>query len=146
MTLNWGKSIVLAIALFMSFILYFVIKVQSNSKYDNEMVVDQYYQKELRFEGDYLKLQNAKNLPKDIVIESDNNNYRLVFPEGFAYSSISGKVFLYRPSSQELDFEIPISLSGPYLLIPKSNLADGRWDITIDWQHNGVSYLSKLSL
>jgi hypothetical protein len=36
MKINWGTGIAIAIALFMAFILYFVIKVQSNSKYDNE--------------------------------------------------------------------------------------------------------------
>jgi hypothetical protein len=40
-SLNWGTSIVVAFVLFMSFIMYFVIKVQSNSKYDNELVVEE---------------------------------------------------------------------------------------------------------
>jgi hypothetical protein len=43
MKINWGTGIAIAIALFMAFILYFVIKVQSNSKYDNELVVEEYY-------------------------------------------------------------------------------------------------------
>ena len=40
--INWGTAIILAFGLFMTFILYFVFKVQSNSKYDNELVVDEY--------------------------------------------------------------------------------------------------------
>ena len=59
------------------------------------------------------------------------------------YSKINGKVSFYRPSSQKLDFEIPISLSSPHLLIPKSNLASGLWDISIDWEYDGVKYLNK---
>ena len=60
-----------------------------------------------------------------------------------AYSKINGKVSLYRPSSQKLDFEISISLSSPHLLIPKSNLVGGRWDIIIDWNYQGVGYINK---
>ena len=37
MKINWGTGVVIAFALFMSFILYFVFKVQSNSKYDKVM-------------------------------------------------------------------------------------------------------------
>ena len=39
MKINWGTGIVIAFALFMSFILFFVFKVQSDSKYDNELDV-----------------------------------------------------------------------------------------------------------
>ena len=41
MKINWGTGIVIAFALFISFILYFVFSVQSNSKYDNELVVEE---------------------------------------------------------------------------------------------------------
>ena len=41
MNINWGKGIVIAFVLFMSFILYFVIKVQSDDKYDNELVTQE---------------------------------------------------------------------------------------------------------
>ena len=46
MKINWGTAVVIAFALFMSFILYFVFKVQSDSKYDNELVVEKYYLEE----------------------------------------------------------------------------------------------------
>mgnify|MGYP006208917377 CR=1 FL=1 len=38
MKINWGTGIVIAFGLFMTFILYFVFEVQSNSKYDNDLV------------------------------------------------------------------------------------------------------------
>ncbi|MCY1240974.1 hypothetical protein D9M72_538500 [compost metagenome] len=53
---------------------------------------------------------------------------------------------LYRPSSQKLDFAIPIALSSSNLLIPKSDLAGGRWDIIIDWKYEGTGYLNKEQL
>ena len=43
MKINWGTGIVIAFGLFMIFILSFVYKVQSNQKYDNELVTDEYY-------------------------------------------------------------------------------------------------------
>ena len=43
MKINWGVGIVIAFGLFITFILYFVVMVQSDSKYDNDLVVEEYY-------------------------------------------------------------------------------------------------------
>ena len=52
MKFNWGTGIVIAFALFMTFILSYVFKVQSNDKYDHELVVEDYYKKEALVQGD----------------------------------------------------------------------------------------------
>ncbi len=143
MKINWGTGIVIAFALFMSFILFFVFRVQSNSKYDNELVVEKYYLKEQTFERDLEQENNALNLKEKVQFAQTREGVTITFPKSFDFAKINGKVSLYRPSSQQLDFEIPISLSSPHLLIPKSSLADGRWDIIINWNCDGVGYISK---
>jgi hypothetical protein len=145
MKFNWGTGIVIAFVLFIAFILSYVFKVQSNDKYDHELVVEDYYKKEMLVQGDIERQQNANALTNKVIIENTSEGIKIQFPTDFDYSKINGKVSLYRPSSQKLDFEVPISLSSPHLLIPKSNLADGLWDISIDWEYDGVKYLNKES-
>jgi len=137
MKINWGTGIVIAFTLFMSFILYFIIKVQTNTKYDNEFVVTEYYKKELLAQQDLDKEQNAYDLTNKVVVKAVAEGITIDFPSDFDCKNIKGIVSLYRPSNQKLDFEVPISLSNPHLLIPKSNLVGGRWDITIDWKYQG---------
>lgn len=143
MKINWGTGIVIAFALFMAFILFFVFRVQSDSKYDNELVVEDYYKQERGLQAALDREQNAAGLQHKVQVEATQEAIKITFPEGFDIHKINGKVSLYRPSDQRLDFEIPISLSTPYLLIPKNKLAGGRWDITIDWQYEGKGYMSK---
>ena len=143
MKINWGTGIVIAFALFMVFILSFVYKVQSNQKYDNELVTKEYYKKEATVQIDIEKKQHANALKNLVVIKKVDEGIIIEFPSEFDYSKIKGKVSLYRPSSQKLDFEINISLSSPYLLIPKSNLTGGLWDISVDWNYNETDYLNK---
>jgi hypothetical protein len=143
MKINWGTGIVIAFGLFMAFILSFVYKVQSNQKYDNELVTKEYYKKEATVQIDIEKKQNANALKNLVVIKKVEEGIKVEFPSDFDYSKIKGKVSLYRPSSQKLDFEINISLSSPYLLIPKSNLTGGLWDISVDWNYNETDYLNK---
>lgn len=143
MKINWGTSIVIAFALFMTFILYFVFQVQSNSKYDNDLVVEEYYKHDAHFGEEMIRIQNANNLVQKPIITVSKLGITIVFPNDFEPKNIKGKVSLYRPSNKKLDFEVPISLSNPTLLIPVSNLVGGRWDINMEWQYFGKQYLTK---
>jgi hypothetical protein len=140
---NWGTSIVIAFVLFISFILYFIIKVQSNSKYNNELVVEEYYKHDAHFSDEMAKIQNAEDLAEKPLITNNSNGVTIVFPETFVYKEIKGKVSLYRPSAKILDFEYPIKLSNSSMLIPKSDFAGGKWDVILSWSYKGKEYISK---
>lgn len=146
MKFNWGTGIVFSFTLFMSFILYFVVKVQSNSKYDNELVVEEYYKYDAKFGDEMKRIQNAEDLINKPKISIESGAIKIVFPEQFNPDNIKGKVSLYRPSNKKLDFEVPISLSDYTLLIPKKSLVGGRWDITINWNYDEKEYQSKTTL
>ncbi len=143
MKANWGTGIVIAFGLFITFILYFVFKVQGDMKYDHEMVTEEYYKKEIGFQEQINKAQNAYDLTDKVTILTKSEGLLISFPKAFDYIKIKGKVSLYRPSNQKLDFDMPISLSSSNLLIPKTKLVGGRWDITIDWEYQGKGYLNK---
>lgn len=144
MKINWGTAIVIAFGLFITFILYFVVKVQSDSKYDNDLVVEEYYKHDAKFGDEMERVQNAEDLVSKPVITIVDEGVTIVFPATLVPKNIKGKVSLYRPSNKKLDFEIPISLSdATTLLIPKKSLAGGRWDINMEWQYEGKSYLTK---
>lgn len=146
MKINWGTAVVIAFGLFMSFILFFVFKVQSDAKYDNDLVVEKYYLKEQSFDSDMKKEQNAHDLKETLTFISNEKGIEVTFPKDLDITKIKGKVSLYRPSNKKLDFDTQISLSSPHLLIPKSNLVGGLWDISVDWSYEGKEYLSKKSI
>jgi hypothetical protein len=143
MKINWGTGIVIAFIAFISFIMYFVINMNINKKYDHDLVTEDYYKKELEFQNDINKETNAKSLTQNIEWEKSDKGITLTFPKDFNTENITGKVFLYRPSNKQFDFETTISLSNHNLLIPDKRLLDGRWNIKVDWQYNGKSYLYK---
>jgi len=146
MKFNWGTGIVIGIAAFMIFILQYVVRVQLDARYDNELVTDQYYQKETEINDNRVKQENAITLDNNLRIETSANGIEIYFPEDFNAKDITGKVSLYRPSNQAFDQTIPLELSSNHLLIPKSRLVDGRWDITLDFTYNKVSYLKQQTL
>jgi hypothetical protein len=143
MKFNWGTGIVLAFIGFISFILYFVISMNTNSKYEHDLVTEDYYAQELEYQNDIDKENNAKTLKQNLTWKKTTEGILVKFPEDFEEKNITGKVFLYRPSNKQFDFETTISLSNHNLLIPDKRLLDGRWNIKIYWQYNGKSYLYK---
>ena len=62
MKLNWGAGILLAFIGFISFIMYFIITMTTNSAYDHDLVSENYYADELKYQNDIDKLKNAKKL------------------------------------------------------------------------------------
>jgi hypothetical protein len=143
MKFNWGTGIVLTFIAFISFIMYFVINMNMNDKYDTSLVREDYYEAELELQNDIDKENNSKNLASNLTSKRTDNGLEILFPKFLDELKITGKVFLYRPSNDQLDFETAISLSNHNLLIPDNRLLDGRWNIRVDWQYNGNSYLFK---
>ena len=117
-----------------------------NDKYDHDLVSEDYYADELKYQDQINKLKNSKTLENNIDYQKTTDGLLIKFPKELDYTKIKGKMFLYRPSNKQLDFETAISLSNSYLLIPDKRLVDGRWNIKIDWQYKGKSYLFKESI
>ncbi|MFH6996922.1 FixH family protein [Flavobacterium sp. FlaQc-57] len=143
MKINWGTGIVIAFALFMTFILYFVFEVQSNSKYDNDLVVEEYYKHDSHFQEEMARVQNAHDLQQKPSIAYNENGVKVIFPADFESDKVKGNILLYRPSNKKFDFNTQIALTNSALLIPKDKLVKGRWDVNMEWQYNGKKYLSK---
>lgn len=141
---NWGTYIVIAFALFISFIMYFVFKVQSDSKYDNDLVVEEYYKHDVHFQDEMARIQNAHDLMEKPVINVDANGISIAFPADFSPKDIKGTVALYRASNKKFDFKVPLSFTeSASLFIPKDKLIGGEWYINMEWKYNGKSYLTK---
>ncbi len=146
MKINWGTGIVIALIGFMSFIMYFIITMSVNDKYDFDLVTEDYYGQELKFQTDIDKEANSKTLKTNLTWTKNEEGIVLNFPEEIDIKKIEGKVFLYRPSNKQFDFEIPISLSNHNLLIPDKSLLGGRWNIKVDWKYNKNEYLYKTDI
>ena len=141
MKLNWGTGIVIAIIGFIGFIMYFVITMSTDKNYNHDLVTEKYYQQELDFQRKIDATKNANTLKENIKIERITEGLKIHFPMDLNPKDIKGKVFLYRPSDKQLDFEMPISLSNTYLLVPENRLLDGRWNITVSWTYKNKDYL-----
>lgn len=146
MKINWGTGIVLAFIAFISFIMYFVINMTVNKKYEHDLVTENYYGLELQFQDDINKLERSKKLEENVVWERTAEGVNIVFPSSISSEDIKGTVFLYRPSNKQLDFKTVIILKDHQMLIPDKRLVGGRWNLSVDWQVKDTAYLYKTEI
>ncbi len=142
--LNWGVGIVITIACFIGFIMFFVIKMSTDKKYDHDLVTEEYYKQELAYQDQIDAQQNSARLAKNIQVEVTAEGIQILFPS--EKKDIKGEVSLYRPSNKKLDLEIPISLENQQMIIPAEKLVEGKYKLSINWKSNGTDYLFKKDL
>jgi nitrogen fixation protein FixH len=140
MKINWGKGIVIAIISFVGFILFFVITMTTDNQYDHDLVTEKYYEKELSYQDKINASQNAQNLSEQIKLDKREGGLIIKFPKEFNGKKLHGKVFLYRPSDKQKDFEVSLSNIQDYLLVPDKRLLGGRWNISIEFTSENKNY------
>lgn len=139
--INWGTGLVIGMLLFIGFIMYFVVTMLTDSKYNHDLVVEEYYKQELVLNSKLEARANNGTLTSPIRGKRVPEGWLLEFPEEMNNPNLQGTVFLYRPSNKQLDFELPLEILESNLLIPENRLLDGRWNISITWSQNGKEYL-----
>jgi nitrogen fixation protein FixH len=143
MKINWGTGIVIGMVLFISFIMFLVINMLTDEKFDHDLVTEDYYKRELHYQDEINAETNAFALEKNISDHRAQNGWIIEFPKNLELSKISGNINFYRPSNQKLDFNIPLNLKAHQVLIHNDKLVSGRWNINIHWKYEGKPYLYK---
>ncbi len=140
MKLNWGHYIAIFLVAFMLFILSFVYKAVADDRYDHK-IIDNYYEKEIKYQDEIDAVDNAKKLENNILINRTEDGVVITFPKDI--NNISGTVVFERPSNEKLDFSIPIKLEDNRMVLPKEKLVDGLYNVIINWSANDTKYLYK---
>lgn len=145
MKLDWGKSIVLAMVLFISFIMYMVITMTTQKEYNHDMVVEEYYKKEMTLNDKLEKINNGKEFEDDITFKANQKGLLLAFPESLKDLK-TAKIYAYRASDKNLDFNTSISLNKIREALIQKNLASGPWEFTLEFTVDKKQYLIKKNM
>jgi hypothetical protein len=136
MKLNWGTSIAIFYIIFAATMVGFVIKSRT---YDNSLVTDDYYAKDLTYQQQYDKMANAKALATDLTIGKVGSQVQFLFPKEVAQPS--GEILFYRADDKTKDFTVQVSADSNGLqTVPADKLKPGRWTVKVDWQGSGKEF------
>ena len=137
MKLNWGAGIAI---LYMGFVVMILLLVGMSASQKIDLVTDQYYEEELRFQDKINKTNHAKALTDPLVWEVTEQGIRINYPESFSENNLAGTVKLYCPSDNTKDKTFPVKSISHTQLIAASDLDSGRYYLQIDWQNGKETY------
>lgn len=136
--MNWGYRIAILYTAFALFIIVLVVK-SMNQNFD--LVADNYYDKELKFQGqiDKESLVNAEGM--QVTWEQKNNELFLKFP---SKSGVTGEVTLFRPSDASKDFSVVLKPDSEGIQqIDIRKAIKGKYLLQIDWKEKGKAYFQE---
>ncbi|MCE2743699.1 MAG: FixH family protein [Fluviicola sp.] len=138
--MSWGKGITIAMIAFMTFILYMVFTLMSRN---TDLESEDYYQKELNFEKEISALKNTNKLKEKVKVTLNDTYVIVQFPNLEELDSI--KVELYRPNNDKDDQVFSVQES-KVVMIPKSKLKKGVYEMNIQYQVKRELYMQKESI
>ena len=141
MIISWGWKIVILYCSFVAMMLFLVVlSVRENI----DLVVDNYYEQDLKYETQIQKMKNAKQLQQDITLQYAVSDKQMVLHYPKLEETLQGNITLFRPSDRKLDFQVPINVdSANSQVISAADMKTGLWRVKIEWAQGKTPYYTE---
>lgn len=141
MIISWGWKIVILYCSFVAMMLFLVVlSVRENI----DLVVDNYYEQDLKYETQIQKMKNAKQLQQDITLQYAVSDKQVVLHYPKLEETLQGNITLFRPSDRKLDFQVPINVdSANSQVISAADMKTGLWRVKIEWAQGKTPYYTE---
>lgn len=141
MKINWGGGIAIAIIIFTIVTLSFVYFAFTQ---DVNLVREDYYAEELKYQSKIEKIKRAKNLSSPLRVSVKEKAIQFSYPQIFESKNIVGSVLLYRPSDRGSDISFSILVDSlNQQNITSSKMLKGMWKAQVDWSVNNTTYFNE---
>jgi hypothetical protein len=141
---SWGTGILIGIIIFITLSVTMTIIFMTQ---DVSLVSDNYYEKSLVYQDEINKQSRTKSLDEQVKINFNGEVVTILFPPDYSEKKITGEIYFYRPSNQELDFKLPLLMSKEgYQLIAVERLEKGFWRLKLNWVMDGNGYYSERAI
>jgi hypothetical protein len=137
---NWATGLIIAMILFIGFIMTMVVTMM-NSSHDHDLVTEDYYKKELKYQEIIDQKERVHQLKDPIDIKLDKEGVLITYPAGLRNKLKKGNIAFYRPSKKALDFDIPVNTNSGVQRISKDMLPAGKWEMTLSFEIENEKYL-----
>jgi hypothetical protein len=136
--MDWGKKIAILYIGFVVLTLAFVIFAM-NQRVD--LVTDNYYEKELKYQEQIDKSKRTKDLKEKMDIQLLDKAVKIKFPAPPDKNIQKDFILFYRPSDPSKDIKIQVAADSlGFQIIPVEKLSKGFWKIKLNWTSKGSEF------
>jgi len=142
--MNWGHKLTIFIVAFLVVMLGMVVFATMQT---NEMIDDNYYQKELEYQDVIDARQNLMDVSTNNLVSQTLLEVAITLPPGTFEKLESGNIELLRNDSKSKDVQLAIVPNGSNRrTIPKSELLKGMYKSRIKWKNDGKEFYKEESV
>ncbi len=137
---NWGFGIA---ALYIAFALGILFLVYKCTQHPVDLVSADYYNKEIKFQQQYDKEQNATALatPLQLNVHVENKSVELNFPTAANTTVLKGTIYFMRPDNSADDKTISIAANDAHnQSIDYSSWKKGLYRVEVNWNDGLKDY------
>jgi hypothetical protein len=141
MKLTWGRAIFLVMTVFVLLMASFMYRAAFNQE---ELVAEDYYAQELRYQDQIDKLNRTAALDGQVHMELTGGTLRVEWPQAVRGKAVSGELYLQRPSDARADARFPVKpdTSG-VAIIDLGDRLKGAYNAVLEWSADGTTYLTQ---
>ncbi|MEM9050900.1 MAG: FixH family protein [Bacteroidota bacterium] len=142
--MNWGHKIAIVYLAFMAFMIGMLVL---STKYDHELVTEDYYAKELAYQE---KIDAGKNLAQsafNVEVRKVDGKLKLLFDQLPVGHNLKGEVKFYKPDNELMDQTYPIELkaeSQEMDLVSEGKY--GRYKVQVSFELDGKQFYKEQEL
>jgi hypothetical protein len=136
--MNWGYKILIG---FSTFVIAMLCMVGVAMKQSNEMIDDNYYDKELKYQDKIDASNNLSAVAEKLSITDSGDVVVLQLPLATIGNNTTGTIECIRSAAQNKDVKmrLQVDATGKQVL-PKTLFINGVYQLRLDWITNGTSY------
>lgn len=134
---NWGHKIIFIYGSFVVGILFMVYK-SSKQKFD--LVENDYYAAELKYQDVIDASSRAKALGGTLIVKHEADSIKFILPAVFNGVNVKGKAHLYYAADKQQDLNFNFETLNAYTAFKMDQIKKGNYTIKLDVIKSGVAY------
>ena len=140
MRISWGVRITI---LYTSFVLFMSTMVYMCTRQHFDLVSEDYYAQELKYQQVIDGANNTKDLKQAVVIDQSGSSINIKLPTDNSVFE-KGEILFYRPSNSLSDFTVPVISNNTQ--VSKEKLHAGLYKVKINWSAGNIHFYDEQSL
>ncbi|MEP7165715.1 MAG: FixH family protein [Ferruginibacter sp.] len=135
--MNWGYKILFVYIIFVSGIVFMVFR---SSMQNQDLVTQDYYEQELKFQDRIEETERANALSATVKYGISNNELWVRFPKEMNGVQLSADILLYCIADKSKDIHQDSNTQNASVQVPLPVGCKGSYELKIIWKANGVGY------
>ena len=137
MKINWGFKILIVYSVF---VIGMLVLVFLASKENKDLVSENYYEEEIKYQHIIDESANTASLSSDPVINRNKNIVDIIFPEEFTNEKTDGDWVLYYAADKSKDVQGKLNIINGKYSIELPDFAKGTYQLKLNWHASEKKY------